>query len=67
MFTRQYRIVTDNCAGYKVQTSFKCLPFWWQIGNGIYATNTSCALEDAKRKITAHRNPPKYGEVKYKE
>ena len=68
MFTRQYRIVTDRYSGYTVQTSFKFLPFWWQIDSeyGHWFSNTSKSIADAKRLMTAHRNPPKY-KVKYKE
>jgi hypothetical protein len=52
MFKRQYRIVTDNHAGFEVQKKLWYSLFWFQIKNEIgKIINTNCCIEDAEKLI----------------
>lgn len=65
MFKTQYRVVTDNYAGYEVQYKPWWWPFWRQVdGPGKYKVNTFISLEAARDYANKLRyRPPKGREV----
>tara|TARA_R110000851_G_scaffold187203_1_gene336725 strand:+ start:1951 stop:2154 length:204 start_codon:yes stop_codon:yes gene_type:complete len=51
MFKRKYRIVTDQCHGYKVQYKYILFPFWIQLN----VDNSSFSVVGAIEKINSDK------------
>lgn len=58
----KYRIVKDHCLGYEVQCKRWWFPFWVQIGDHGYSTNTSPTIDIAKKLIDIHKRGSVYEE-----
>jgi hypothetical protein len=50
----KYRIITDRWAGYEAQYKVGWWPFWIQIAESPYKSNTSGTIERAKHVCKTH-------------